>query len=448
MADIPASSPPGLVAQKQKLRHYRARIFVLTWLTYAGYYFCRKNFSVAMPLLKKEMGFTDEHFTWIIFAYSCAYMVGQFLGGMLSDRFGPRLIVSLGMAVVIGANVAMGLSPIPSVFLILGIVNGGAQSTGWPGTLKNMAPWFGRSHRGVVMAWWGTCYVLGSFVATRFASWCIGDAPFVELGWQRAFFFPPVVLACVLILYSTLTRNNPSDVKLPELDETDSDEEPKVMPSSGSVGESRSGALDNLIAVLSHSSVWVTGAMYFLLKLTRYAILFWTPLYLVEHLGMTEADAGNTSSWYELFGFVGAVCAGYASDKLFNSRRFPVGSIMLIGLAIVCYLEPTLVNWGTYGPAVAMGLMGFMTYGPDTLMTGAGAMDIGTPRRAATAAGVINGMGSCGQLLSPFVVTFMKEQYGWESVFYLFVICALLGALLLATKWNHGVSAAANTAKA
>ncbi len=52
--------------------------------------------------------------------------------------------------------------------------------------------------------------------------------------------------------------------------------------------------------------------MYFLLKLTRYSIMFWTPLYLVEHLGMDSVAAGRTSSWYELVGFLGAVFAGYA----------------------------------------------------------------------------------------------------------------------------------------
>ena len=439
MANRVASQPQEAFAQGIKFGDYRVRIFAVTWLAYAGFYFCRKNFSIAMPLLKYELQFTDDNFQWIIFSYSLAYMLGQVSGGMLSDRFGPRLIVTIGMLIAIAANVGMGIFAVPLVFVLLGVINGGAQSTGWPGTLKNMSAWFAHRERGVVMAWWATCYVLGAFLATRFASWCVGNsAPMVEWGWKRAYFFPAAVLTSIALLYALLTRNTPADVGLPNIEDNESEQSQVQMESPQSSGTSQQeSALQILAEVLSISAVWVTGAMYFLLKLTRYAVMYWTPIYLVEHLNMGVTEAGNTSSWYELIGFFGAVFAGYVSDKLFSSRRFPVGSIMLLGLAVVCYLEPTLVRWGYYGPAIAMALMGFMTYGPDTLMTGAGAMDIGTPRRAATTAGVINGMGSCGQLVSPFVVNYMKNTYGWDSIFYLFVGCALAGSLLLATKWNY-----------
>lgn len=441
-----ATQPHKALAQGIQFGDYRVRVFAVTWLAYAGFYFCRKNFSAAMPLLKEELNFSDIDLSNLIFVYSLTYMLGQFVGGVLSDRHGPRLIVSLGMVVAVIANLCMGFAATPFAFLFLGAVNGGAQSTGWPGTLKNMAPWYSRHERGVVMAWWATCYVLGSFLATQFAAWSIStSAPFAEWGWRRAFWMPAIVLTGIAILFSLLTRNSPSDVGLPELDEIDPDD-PEIAEAGDHPDDNanESASFADILEVLKHSAVWITGLMYFLLKLTRYSIMFWTPVYLVEHLGMDTVAAVRTSSWYELIGFLGVLFAGYASDKLFSSRRFPVGSIMLLGLAGACYLEPTIVRWGAYGPALAMALMGFMTYGPDTLMTGAGAMDIGTPRRAATAAGVINGMGSCGQLISPFVVIYMKNTYGWDSLFYLFIVCALLGSLLLATKWNYGATEAAN----
>ncbi len=57
---------------------------------------------------------------------------------------------------------------------------------------------------------------------------------------------------------------------------------------------------------------------------------------------------------------------------------------------------------------------------------------------AATAAGVINGMGSIGQLISPLLVAYVAETMGWNSLFYLFVAFSLISAGLLATKWNFG----------
>jgi len=54
------------------------------------------------------------------------------------------------------------------------------------------------------------------------------------------------------------------------------------------------------------------------------------------------------------------------------------------------------------------------------------------------AAGIINGVGSAGQLLSPLAVAFVSQKYGWNALFQLFVIFALIAALLLIVKWNYG----------
>src|SRR5262249_14184189 len=152
-------------------------------------------------------------------------------------------------------------------------------------------------------------------------------------------------------------------------------------------------------------------------KLTRYALTGWLPVYMVKHLGYSKGAAGYTSSFYELAGFFGAVTAGYLSDKLFQSRRFPVGALMLFGLAGAFLIHASLARSGITANAIGLSLIGFMTFGPDTLMTAAGAMDLGTRRAAATAAGVINGMGSCGQLLSSLVVAYFADRFGWGSLF-------------------------------
>jgi sugar phosphate permease len=159
---------------------------------------------------------------------------------------------------------------------------------------------------------------------------------------------------------------------------------------------------------------------------------------LSEALLYSDQRAGYTSIAYEAFGFLGILAAGYASDYLFQTRRFPVSSIMLFGLAFVLYLQPYLSPLGIVPTIISIGLIGFFTYGPDSLMSGAAAMDIGKNHGAALAAGLINGVGSAGQLLSPFAVAFVSAKYGWDALFQLFVVVALIAALLLILKWNYG----------
>ena len=111
---------------------------------------------------------------------------------------------------------------------------------------------------------------------------------------------------------------------------------------------------------------------------------------------------------------------------------------MLFGLSLTFVLQPFLTGLGAVSTMVAIGLVGFFTYGPDSLMSGAAAIDIGSEKGAAKAAGFINGVGSAGQLLSPFVVAFVSEHFGWEMLFHIFVFASLISAILLTTKWNFG----------
>jgi sugar phosphate permease len=397
----------------------RSRIFAGTWLAYAGFYFCRKNFSVAIPLLKGELGFTVDQLAWVLVLYNSFYMLGQFGNGLLSRRIGPRMLVTFGAVTIVLMNIAMGLSSMIGLFMIVACLHGYAQATGWPGTCQIMANWFPKEERGVVMAWWSTNYVLGGFLATLFATWCItNDWLFPALGWRRGFFFPSIVLILVALAFFLLVRSK---------SEKSESEELVIEPG-------RSEARADLKVLLRMPALWVSGSMYFFLKLTRYALLFWLPLYLTESLHYSTKDAGNTSAYFELFGIGGTLAAGYLSDHLFKSKRYPVSALMLFGLAGACLLQPYFASLGIGGMIASIALIGFMTYGPDSLMSGAAAMDLGNERTAATAVGIVNGMGSAGQLISPLVVAWISQQYGWPRLFQFFVVCAVVGGVLLLTQ--------------
>ena len=540
----------------RKSRLWRYRIFAVSWLAYGGFYLCRKNFSIAMPLLNQDLGFTKDHFAMVLFLYSLFYAMGQFYNGFLSDKFGPRLIVGIGLFLSIIANISMGFGATLLVFGLLLCINGTGQSTGWSGTVKNMAPWFRRQERGVVMSWWSTCYVVGAIVATTLATFVVTHPALLrssdlkdpsglaiqlrdeqnplskylmgtfssesrqlldaydetgpvspsllqtlitelnkvlqgpplydeqrfagislsertttnienlfektpekrakelkgrngvefnktllaeaypqqfKLKWRRGFWIPAIVLTVIALCFVSFTRNKPSDVGLPEMAEDDvtgrvSEQNPKT--------DAALSSRQILSVVLKNPIVWLISLMYFFTKMGRYAIFFWLPLYMVEHLGYSLAEAGYTSILYEAAGFAGIVAAGYVSDKVFQARRMPVGALGMWGLAITCLFQPQLAAWSHLGNAIGISLIGFFTYGPDALMSGAAAIDAGSPKAAGLASGFINGVGSLGQMLSGFVVAYIARQLGWDSLFYFFVAIAAIAGGLLALKWN------------
>lgn len=413
---------------EKTLRYWRFRIFAISWLGYAGFYFCRKNFSVAMPIIIDELGYTKNDIAIVLTVYSLTYMLGQFVSGYLSDRWGPRIIVSIGLVIAVIANFALGMTGGFLAFVFFMGTNGLGQSTGWSGLIKNMTPWFKPNERGVIMSWWSTCYVIGAFLATVFATyWATNETILVGWGWKRAFIIPAGVLMVITLLYGVFTRNRPPDVGLPVLVK----EEEDIVSM-----KSKSEQFQIIKTLVSKNELWIAAFIYFLLKLTRYVFLFWLPMYMVEALNYTSQESGYMSSIYELVGFFGVIAAGYISDRLLDSKRFPVVAVMLFMMAIVCFIQPMLAGLGMLAIGINIGLIGIMTYGPDSILCGATAMDIGGKRGAAMAAGIINGVGSAGQLLSPFIAAYISDEFGWNTLFYGFVVLGLIGGVLAVTKWN------------
>ncbi|PXX25995.1 MFS transporter [Arenibacter sp. ARW7G5Y1] len=409
-------------------KYWRKRIFVLTWLAYAGFYFGRKNLSVTWSSMEQDLGLDNSDYASIIFVYSLIYTIGQFVNGYLSDTFGPRKVVTVGLFLAAIGNLFLGMTFSAGVIVFLIALNGYGQSTGWSGLIKNMTPWFRRTERGIVMSWWSTCYVTGGFLATIFATYAAFDMEFLsELGWKRGFIFPSLILFVIAFLYLLFTRNNPEDVGLPKIVENKYEFE----------GGAKVEKLKILGVLLRNSSLWIYSSCYMILKMTRYAFLFWLPVYLEKALQYGVSDAGYMSSVYELIGFFGVILAGYSSDKIFNSNRFSTVSLMMIGLGLACLAHPYMVPYGKIATVISIALIGIATYGPDSLICTAGSMDVGGTKGAAMAAGIINGMGSVGQMFSGFIVVAINEYYGWNSLFYFFVIMSFIGGGLAALKWNQ-----------
>jgi OPA family sugar phosphate sensor protein UhpC-like MFS transporter len=427
-----ANSEPLDVQQKS----WRWRIFALTWLAYAGYYLCRKNLSVTMPLMSAEQHYTKLQLANIIFGYSLLYAVGQFLFGVLADKFGSRRVVTLGLLTAVLSNFLLGFSSSVTMLTVFACLNGAGQSAGWPGLVKNMAAWFRHQERGVVMAWWTTNYVVGGFAGTLFATFVVTSTwLFPELGWRRGFWLPAFALLFITVLFFLLVRNRPSEAGLAVIVENDGDlaGHKENSNSEGSFGRT----VTTYFRMLGDWEVWVVAIGALFSKVTRYSFMFWLPLYLAEQLKYSTREAGNTSSLFELAGFGGALLGGYVSDKFMHSRRLPVAAMMMWGLGLACWLHPTLAGWGRLGVALSICLIGVMNYGPDTLLQGAASQDVGAKWGVGTASGFVDGISSVGQMFSAYLVAYVAAHYGWNRLFYVFVALAFIGGCIMATRWRN-----------
>jgi len=421
----------------KRYRRWRWRAFLGTWLAYAGFYLCRKTLTIAQPELMKEFGWGAGLVGVMLTGYHIGYATGQFINGPLSDKWRARNILAVGLLATIVLNVLFGFSTTLIIMGILWTFNGFAQATGWPSVIKGMSNWFSLRERGKVMAPWGSCYTIGDVVGTGLAAFVIGHTAthtFTDAvgksvtysEWPWVFWAGAIALSVVGVVAITLFRDKPEDVGLADitvyhnLPTQEGDAKPTTV-------------WENTREILRQGPVWVLAFSYFGIKFIRYTFMFWAVTFLTLERGMATDIAGYISTLFALVGLVGTMVASYLSDKLFSSRRAPICTLMLLGL-----VASLLFFWRAPNSLLplAIGLVGFMTYGPDFVVSAVAVMDFGSRRGAATAAGFVNGMGSIGQALSGVMVGWIAGSMGWQSVFYVLMAIALLCSLLIATLWN------------
>jgi OPA family sugar phosphate sensor protein UhpC-like MFS transporter len=394
------------------LRQWRIRVFGATWLSYAAYYFCRKPFYIAKPVLEQELGWNAELLGAIGACYLVAYALGQFTSSWLGPRLGGRVLVLTGMAISALANLGFGVANGWATFAVLMVVNGLAQATGWPGNVAIMAEWFRRKERGTVMGVWATNFQVGGVAANALAAYVLGAA-----GFRWSFFAGVLVVLASWVFYLLNARNRPQDVGLPAVDDDAAD---------GRAGPESSA--DLRWPLKTWINALLIGGFYFFIKFIRYAVWSWAPYLLKKYYALKPDEAGYLSTIFDLAGVVGVIAVGFLSDRYFAGRRAKISFIFVLLMTLGCVFLYLLGSQTITLFAISIGLIGFCLYGPDALMSGAGAIEIGSRRSAAKAAGIINGMGAIGAVVQELVLGRMLGTEGVVAVFATLVTSSLLSA--------------------
>ena len=132
---------------------------------------------------------------------------------------------------------------------------------------------------------------------------------------------------------------------------------------------------------------------------------------------------------------MGTPLIGYVSDKM-GGRRDLVAGLFMAGSAASL---AGCVVLSAAGPAVNAALMfitGILIIGPDSILSGTIAQDIGNRSGLGKAAvgataGFLNSVGSAGSVLQGGVTAMISRQFGWAALFLIFVGCSAASAGIL-----------------
>ncbi len=410
----------GSPVPRASFQRLRWQVLIATWWCYAGLYVTRKVFSVVKGPLKQTLQLDDLGVSHLWTTYLVAYMFGQFAAAALGRRYSSRAILLAGMTLSALCNFTLatllprGPDAYRAIVAVM-IIQGLAQATGWGHAVGIVARWTRRAERGTIMSVWATSYQLGAAIAKGLAAFLFG-----WLGLLWSFSGTAIVLLFVVLLFWAWGHESPTHRGLAPLEDPESDAGASEAP------RARMGF---------YPLVFAMGFIYFGFKFLRYALDSWSALILREHFALSTEMAGYASTAFDWIGFLGVLASGPISDWVFVSRRTPVIFAMSLGC-----LGGTMLLWtiGLHSATVfivLLGLVGFMAMGPDALLSGAGAADVGDARRAALAAGIINGVGSAGPIMQEPIIGWLKSRGSLDAVFLLLVVVAALAAAGAA--WFH-----------
>jgi len=172
----------------------------------------------------------------------------------------------------------------------------------------------------------------------------------------------------------------------------------------------------------------------FFLKLVRYAMYMWLPLFLSTQLRYSQKAAGLLSLAFDVGAVVGSAAVGVAVDRLFRGRALTGCLLSAVASTLGLLLFSVTSSWGVAVNALTLFLGGVFNGGPDTLLSSAIPTELGQRdgRRAAQAAsGTVNGFGSVGTFLEGPLLGAIGLRLGWMAVFYAMVASSALSVLCI-----------------
>ena len=154
--------------------------------------------SVANPAIKAALDPDSndlDNVVWVTSAYLLAYAVPLLITGRLGDRFGPKNIYLIGLAIFTLASLGCGLSSTLTMLIVFRAVQGFGASLMTPQTMAVITRTFPPTQRGAAMGLWGATSGVAMLVGPL-AGGLLVDG----LGWEWIFFvnLPVGVIGFVL----------------------------------------------------------------------------------------------------------------------------------------------------------------------------------------------------------------------------------------------------------
>jgi EmrB/QacA subfamily drug resistance transporter len=163
--------------------------------------------NVALPTIKRDLGFSEQNLTWILNAYTLIFGGFLLLGGRLADRLGRRRLFMAGIALFSGASLVCGISQSEGELLVARGFQGLGGAMVSPAALSIILTTFAEGQaRNRALSVWGAIAGAGGAVGLL-----LGGVLVQALSWRWVFFVNVPIGAVVLVLAPRIVPESRSE---------------------------------------------------------------------------------------------------------------------------------------------------------------------------------------------------------------------------------------------
>jgi OPA family glycerol-3-phosphate transporter-like MFS transporter/OPA family sugar phosphate sensor protein UhpC-like MFS transporter len=395
-------------------------VLLSTIVGYALFYFVRQNLPMAMPAMNTTLGINKQNLGLFLTLHGLLYGVSKFANGFLGDRANARAMMVVGLAGSALLNIWFGMSSTVVILGVIWMLNGWFQGMGYPPCARLTTHWFSPKELATKMSIWNISHQIGGGLIAILCGYLVA-----KWGWRSCFFVPAAIALLGACYLWRCLPDTPPSVGLPEVEGT-----------HGASGAQTSAQFNSFVLkqVFHNKYVWFASLANFFVYTIRYAVFNWGPTLLTETKHLHIINAGYMLAGFEWVGGIGALVAGWLTDRFFGGRAMRVGLFYMALAGLSVFLLWKVAGESAWINTVLLCSTGFFIYGPQCLVAVAAA-NLATKRAAATAVGLTSIFGYASTVLSGWGLGWLAQHFGWDAVFKGLLIVAGLGVLVFAASW-------------
>lgn len=407
-----------------KRTNVRWRIFLLMLFLIAINYIDRASLSVAMPLIAKEFNLDPATQGFILSSFFWTYAFMQIPGGMLADRFKPRIVIA---AATIGWGFFQAIAAVSTSWVMLLLTRlglGATEAPIYPAGGKLNAIWMTQNERarGATLLDGGA--PLGAALGAIVIAWLIAAFD----SWRAAFLVAGVGTVLCGLLAWWYIRNAPREH--PSVD----DSEARFIEAAHAEEDAQAPASlgGGVAGFFRYRSVWLMCCGWMFFNTVFYGLLTWMPNYLFKVHGFDIKTLGGASFIIFFAGFIGELVGGFIGDA-WRSRGGSPNLVFrtLFGIAALIATVSVFAVAYVRDPVIVVALLSTTLFFLRWCgMYWAVPSMLATRDRAGFLGGCMNLGGNIAGITVPIIVGFIVQLTG--SYFLALMFFAAAGLALLA----------------